>query len=107
VRWLITDSVVGTEAWHDGGSLPEADKRPRARMTSNGVASSYRCAHRVRGTGWLGHDVQRTTVLGQCERARVGAKCSEAAIGRSWHGGDTEGILSVRRWRGGELDRGG
>jgi hypothetical protein len=75
-------------------------------MTSNGVASSYRCAHRVRGTGWLGHDVQRTTVLGQCERARVGAKRSEAAIGRSWHGGDTEGILSVRRWRGGELDRG-
>jgi hypothetical protein len=49
VRWLSTDSVAGTEARRGGGSLPEADKRPSARTTSNGVASSYRHAHGVRG----------------------------------------------------------
>jgi hypothetical protein len=51
VRWLGTDSVAGTEARRGGDSLPEADKRPRVRTGSNGVASSYRCAHEVRGTG--------------------------------------------------------
>jgi hypothetical protein len=64
VRWLGTDSVVGTEARRDGGSLLETDKRPRARTTSNGVTSSYRRAHGVRGTGWLRHGMQHTIVLG-------------------------------------------
>jgi hypothetical protein len=63
VRWLGTDSVVGTEA-RRGGSLPEADKRPRARTTSNGVTSSYRRAHGVRGMGRLRHGMQHTIVLG-------------------------------------------
>jgi hypothetical protein len=40
VRWLDTNSVVGIEVRCGGGSLPEADKRLSARMTSNGVASS-------------------------------------------------------------------
>jgi hypothetical protein len=44
VRWLGTDSVVGTEARHDGGNLPKADMKPRTWTTSNGVASSYRRA---------------------------------------------------------------
>jgi hypothetical protein len=39
------------------------------------------------------HSVQCTVVLGQCERAHVGAERSEAAIGRSWHGHDAEGIF--------------
>jgi hypothetical protein len=56
--------VAGTEARRSGGSLPEVNKRPRARTTSNGVASSYRRAHKVRGTGWLEHGVQRMVVLG-------------------------------------------
>jgi hypothetical protein len=51
VRWLGIDSVAGTEARRGGDSLPEADKRPRVRTRSNGVASSYRRAHEVRGTG--------------------------------------------------------
>jgi hypothetical protein len=93
VRWLGTNSVVGTEVRRDGGSLPEADKRPRVRTTSNGVASSYRCVHRVRGTGRLGRGVQRTGVLGQCECAGIGTEHSEAAISRSWCGGDAEGIF--------------
>jgi hypothetical protein len=62
------------------------------------VASSYRRAHGVRGTGRLGCGMQRTTVLGQCEHARVGTEHSGAAISRSWRGGDAEGILSVHRW---------
>jgi hypothetical protein len=40
-----------------GGSLPEADKRPRVRTISNGVASSYRRAHGVRGARRLGRGV--------------------------------------------------
>jgi hypothetical protein len=63
VRWLDTDNVAGTEARRGSGSLPEANKRLRARMTSNGVASSYRLAHGVRGTGRLRHSVQRTAML--------------------------------------------
>jgi hypothetical protein len=52
VRWLGTDCVAGTEA----------DKRPRAR-TRNGVASSYRCTHGLRGIGWLRRSVQRMVML--------------------------------------------
>jgi hypothetical protein len=51
VRWLGTNSVAATEVRHGGGSLSKAYKRPRARRTRNGVASSYRHAHGVRGTG--------------------------------------------------------
>jgi hypothetical protein len=51
VRWLDTDSVAATEVRHNGGSLPKADRRPRAWTTRNGVASSYRCVHRVSWTG--------------------------------------------------------
>jgi hypothetical protein len=93
VRWLGTGSVAGTEARRGGGSLPEVDKRPSMRMTSNGVASSYRRAHIVRGMGLLRHGMQHMTMLGQCERPRVGVEHSEAAIGRSWCGGDAEGIF--------------
>jgi hypothetical protein len=63
VRWLGTDSVVGTEARHDGGSLPEADKRSRAWTTSNGVVSSYRRMHGERGARQLGRGVQHMTML--------------------------------------------
>jgi hypothetical protein len=64
VRWLSTGSVAGTEARRGGGSLPEADKRPSVRTTSNGVASSYRRAHGVRGMGQLRHGMQHMTMLG-------------------------------------------
>jgi hypothetical protein len=63
VRWLGTDCVAGTEARRGGGSLPKADKRPRARATRNGVASSYRCTHGLRGTGRLRRSVQRMVML--------------------------------------------
>jgi hypothetical protein len=107
VRWLRTNSVAGIELRHSGGSLPEADKRPRARTIRNGVASSYWRIHGVRGMGRLRCGVQRMAMLGKCGRACVCIEHSEAAIDRSWHGGDAEGILSVSRWRGGELERGG
>jgi hypothetical protein len=64
VRRLNTDSVAGTQVRCGGGSLPEADKRPRARTTSNGVASSYWRVHGVRGMGWIEHGVQCMAVLG-------------------------------------------
>jgi hypothetical protein len=57
VRWLDTNSVAGTYVRRGGGSLPEADQRPRVRTISNGVASSYRRAHGVRGAGRLGRGV--------------------------------------------------
>jgi hypothetical protein len=56
-------------------------------------ASSYRRAHGVRRTGWLQHGMQHTTVLGRCEHARAIAERSEAAISRSWRGGDVKGIF--------------
>jgi hypothetical protein len=93
VRRLSTDSVAGTEARGGGGNLPEADRRLRAWTTRNGVASSYRCAQGVRRTRWLQHGMQHTTMLRQCEHARVIAERSEAAIGRSWRGGDVKGIF--------------
>jgi hypothetical protein len=31
---------------------------------------------------------------------------SDAAVAPTFRGGDAEGVLSVRRWRGGELDKG-
>jgi hypothetical protein len=37
---------------------------------------------------------------------RVARGNSNAAVATALRGGDTEGVLSVRRWRGGELDRG-
>jgi hypothetical protein len=73
VRWLGIDSVAGTEARRSSGSLPEADKRPRVRTTRNRVASSYRHVNGVRGTGWLGHSMQRMAMLRQCEHARMSA----------------------------------
>jgi hypothetical protein len=85
--------VEGVEARRGSGSLPEVDKSPRARTTSNGVASSYRHAHGVRGMGRLRCGVQCMAVLRQCEHARAGIERSEAAIGRSWRGGDAEGIF--------------
>jgi hypothetical protein len=72
VRWLGTDSVVGTEARRGGGNLPKADKKPRTWTTSNGVASSYKRA-RSEGDGMARacrpvHD--RAWIVGACTRGR-------------------------------------
>jgi hypothetical protein len=93
VRWLDTDCVAGTEARCGGDNLPEANKKPSARTTSYGMASSYRLMHGVRGTRRLRHVVQRTTMLIQCEHACAIIEHSEATIGRSWCGGNAEGIF--------------
>jgi hypothetical protein len=43
--------------------------------------------------GQLRRSMQCMTVLGQCKHARVGAERCEGSNGRSWHGGDAEGIF--------------
>jgi hypothetical protein len=70
VRWLGTNSVVGTEARRGGGNLPKADKKPRTWTTSNGVASSYKRT-RSEGDGTARacravHD--RAWIVGACTR---------------------------------------
>jgi hypothetical protein len=78
VRRLGIDGVAETKARHDGGGLPEADRRRWRKRNATGRGHPlYACARIERVMGWLRRSMQRTTLLRQPECACAGAECSE------------------------------
>jgi hypothetical protein len=95
VRLLDTDCVAENKGERGDDGLPEADRRPIARTISKTEGSCYNRLLRGSNAG-LFKERGREVTAWHGDRASVrshGAECSEGSNGRSWHGGDAEGIF--------------